>query len=215
MTFKDEFIIKYAPVNKNGLARYTPTQLKNLLRAAQNCDAQAINALCRAFEPLIVKEARRAYITAILGEDAVNIAWQIFLEFIHGYKGNNYRLLPGLIQKRVHFMLLQKIVRSTSVTASVSLDDENETALTAYVDGNDEHIAKLENKQLLQQALAQLTPKQRQTLTATFIHGYTLLEYSVMQGISFKTAYLHQQRALKKLRESYGASFAPGIAKQL
>ena len=215
MTFKDEFIIKYAPVNTNGLARYTPTQLKNLLNAAQNCDAQAINALCQAFEPLIVNEARRAYIAAVLGEDTVNIAWQIFLEFIHGYKGNNYRLLPGLIQKRVHYMLLQKIIRNTSVAASVSLDDENETALAAYSVGNDDSIAKLESKQLLQQALAQLTPKQRQTLTATFIQGYTLQEYSVMQGVSFKTAYLHQQRALKKLRENYGASCAPGMAKQL
>lgn len=183
--------------------RYTPTQLKNLLCAAKNYDAQAIESLCRVFEPLIVKEAHRAYITAVLGEDAINIAWQIFLEFIHGYKGNNYRLLPGLIQKRLHYMLLQKIVRNTSVTASVSLDDESETLAAAYPCASD-HIGKLETRQLLAQALAQLTSKQRQVITATFIHGYTLQEYSAMQGVSFKTAYLHQQRALKKLRESLG-----------
>lgn len=204
LAFKEWIYIKHAPVNKNGLTRYTPTQLKNLLCAAQNYDAQAINALCQVFEPLIVQEARRRYITAILGEDAVNIAWQIFLEFIHGYKGNNYRLLPGLIQKRLHYMLLQKIFRNTSVTASVSLDDESNTLAAAYPCGSSDHIAKLEIKQLLAQALAQLTPKQRNVITATFIHGYTLQEYSAMQGVSFKTAYLHQQRALKKLRENLG-----------
>ncbi len=153
-----------------------------------------------AFEPLIVKEARRDYVTASLGEDAVNASWEIFLDFIHGYKGNNYRLLPGLIQKRVHYMLLQKIFRNISVSSSLSLDADDGDTPKIYEGRACDNIGNFERRHLLKQALAQLTPRQQQLITAVFLRGYTLREYCALRGISFKTAYLHQQRALKKLK---------------
>ena len=77
--------------------------------AAQRFEQPAIDKLCADFTPLINKEAHRQSVFNALGEDAVNIAWEIFLEFIHSYKGNNYRLLPGLIQKHLHYRLLDRL----------------------------------------------------------------------------------------------------------
>ena len=182
---------------------FTPTELKNLVQQVQAHDQQAIDRLCETFTPLIYKEARRSYIAAALGDDAVNIAWEIFLEFIHAYKGNNYRLLPGLIQKRIYYMLLQKIFRNSSAPGSLSLNAESDDLQESQPNSAFDHIASFEDKHLLEQALAQLTPKQRQVIKATFLHGYTLQEYSASHGVSFKTAYLHQQRALKKLKDNY------------
>ena len=182
---------------------FTPTELKNLVQQVQAHDQQAIDRLCETFTPLIYKEARRSYIAAALGDDAVNIAWEIFLEFIHAYKGNKYRLLPGLIQKRIYYMLLQKIFRNSSVPSSLLLNAESDESQKAQFDKTYDPIGSFEDKHFLEQALAQLTPKQRQVIKATFIQGYTLQEYSASQSVSFKTAYLHQQRALKKLRDNY------------
>ena len=190
-------------IKKTEYRAFTPTELKNLVQLAQEYDQQAIDRLCAAFAPLIYKEANRSYIAAALGDDAVNIAWEIFLEFIHSYKGNNYRLMPGLVQNRIYYMLLQKIFRTKSVTSNLSLDAAAADFQDALSSNAYNHIDGFEDKHLLEQALAQLTPKQRQVIAATFLQGYTLQEYSSIQGISFKTAYLHQQRALKKLKDNF------------
>ena len=101
---------------------FTPTELKSLVQRAQSFDQQAIDRLCAAFTPLIYKEASRSYIAAALGGDAVNIAWEIFLEFLHSYKGNKYRLLPGLIQKHLYYELMHKVYRNKPEQAIISLD---------------------------------------------------------------------------------------------
>ncbi len=62
--------------------RYTPKELKELILAAQAADEKAIESLCETFKPLILKESHYPSIFDILGEDAVNTAWVIFLQFI-------------------------------------------------------------------------------------------------------------------------------------
>lgn len=199
LAFKEWIYIKHALVNKNGLTRYTPTQLKNLLCAAQNYDAQAINALCQVFEPLIVKEAHRRYITAILGEDAVNIAWQIFLEFIHGYKGNNYRLLPGLLQKRLHYGLLHAVFPEKETIQAESLDDTDESGvqLPSVDTLLDLRLERLD----LTQALRQLTPTQQAVVTDIFFLGLTLRECSAKRDLTPQTCHVYKNRALRKLHK--------------
>ena len=71
--------------------RFTPSQLADLIAAAQHADKQAILSLCIAFTPLILREAHYPRVIDTLKEDAVNIAWEIFLKFIYKYNGNDYR----------------------------------------------------------------------------------------------------------------------------
>ena len=75
--------------------------------AAQRFEQPAIDKLCADFTPLINKEAHRQSVFNALGEDAVNIAWEIFLEFIHSYKGNNYRL-PKTLAERAKELTLEE-----------------------------------------------------------------------------------------------------------
>ena len=198
LAFTEWIYIKYAPVNKNGLMRYTPTQLKNLLCAAQNYDAQAINSLCQVFEPLVVKEARRSHITAMLGEDAVNIAWQILLEFIHGYKGANYRLLPGLLQKHLHYALLHAAYPEKPTVQAEALDAaENGAELPA----TSSSLEQLLERQDLMQAVKRLTPTQQAIVTDVFFLGLTLSECSRKRGLTPQTCHIYKSRALRKLRK--------------
>lgn len=70
------------PNKINNAERYTPKELKELILAAQAADEKAIESLCETFKPLILKESHYPSIFDILGEDTVNTAWVIFLQFI-------------------------------------------------------------------------------------------------------------------------------------
>ena len=71
---------------KKNRKRSNPAKLwKRLVLAAQAGNKLAIKILCKAFEPLIKKEAHRPAIIQVLGEDAKNTAWMLFLDFIMNY----------------------------------------------------------------------------------------------------------------------------------
>lgn len=170
---------------------YTPVQLKNLLTLAQQYDNKAIAALCKAFKPLIIKEAHTEYVYAFLGDDCENIAWEIFLNFLYQYQGNKYHLLPGLIRKHIHFGLLHAIEKERLINQK-----EEELDLSLGV----KDICQAMDIIALKAALNQLTCKQKEVIQAVFFAGYSLDEYRKLKKISFKTAYLHQQKALDKLK---------------
>lgn len=195
---KDLYNIKIAPKER---FTHTPTQLKNLIEAAQRGKRTAIERLCHDFAPLIYKEARRTSVQSALGEDAVNTAWVIFLEFIQKYKGSNYRLLPGLVQKHVHYGLSDKIRRKKSVTSSLSLDTSAETTVMEIADKNNA-ITQYEEAEALSSALSKLTLKQRDVISAVLQDGVSITAYSRLNRISYKSAYLHLQRGLTNLKRT-------------
>lgn len=178
--------------------RLSPEELEAAIAAAKEQDADAIQRLCAAFTPLILKEAHYPSVWQALGEDAVNTAWVIFLEFIKKYNGCDYRHLPGLIQCHLRYELLHKISRQSSVHKYDSLDEE---ACQQVADKHD-FILELENSSLLTLALHTLTPRQKQVIEAVHLQGLSLQEYCKSQKMSYKTAYLHHKRALAKLKNA-------------
>ena len=176
-------------------------ELKELIQAAQKGDKTAIETLCKNFEPLIMKEAHRSYIIQSLGEDAVNTAWEIFLDYIQRYDKPSYLKLPGLLKTTLRYELFHKAFRGISVSDCTCLDANENSGSSLAV--SDEHlfVEKIENKSIVAYFMEHLTEKQRRVIEAIFIHNLTLDEYRLQEGISFKVAYMHQQAALKKLHK--------------
>ena len=177
-------------------------ELKELIQAAQRDDAVAIEALCIAFRPLILKEANRSYIIQTLGEDAVNTAWEIFLDYIRGYDKKSYLRLPGLLKAHIYYALLHKCQRKKSVGNTATLDqaDEKGKPILEASDSNklmDDYHLKIH----LNDALNKITLKQKDIIEATFLYGYTLDEYAKQNHISLTAAYTLQKRALLALKE--------------
>ena len=80
----NNFQNEQSSTTSNALPRFTklpPEELQSLIAKAQAYEQEAIDKLCTLFQPLINKEARRLNVQEILGEDAVNTAWVIFLNF--------------------------------------------------------------------------------------------------------------------------------------
>ena len=180
---------------------FTLSQFKQLIADAQTGNEAAIKALCKAFTPLIYKEAYRTSIRSRLGDDAVNTAWLIFLEFIRKYNGRDYGHLPGLIQCHLRYELLHKISRCSSIQKYDSIDLITSDGEGLQIADTENVIEHFENRQLLLTALNCLTARQKNVILAVHFQGYSLQEYSRQQAISYKTAYLHYQRGLAKLKK--------------
>ena len=175
-------------------------ELKQLVKEAQKHRQSAIDELCRTYQPLIMKEAYRSYIVKKLGEDAVNIAWEIFLDFIHGYKGRNFRSLPGLIQTHLHYSLLHKAYPETKISVDEELVEDTKDMVETSVNTTNNIADTVCEQAFIDVLLATLTEKQKDIILATIIKDRTLDEYRLKNNISFKVAYERQKAALAKLK---------------
>ena len=175
-------------------------ELKQLVKGAQKHRQSAIDELCRIYQPLVMKEAYRSYIFKKLEEDAVNIAWEIFLDFIHGYKGRNFRSLPGLIQTHLHYSLLHQAYPETKISVDEELVDDTKDMVEASVNTTNNVADTVCEQAFIDVLLASLTEKQKDIILATIIKDRTLDEYRLKNKISFKVAYERQKAALAKLK---------------
>ena len=184
---------------KNNRKHSNPAKLwKRLVLAAQAGNKLAIKILCKAFKPLIMKEAYRICVLQILGEDAENTAWEIFLEFIQKYKGKNYRQLPGLIQLTLHYVLLHKAYPETKISVDEELVEDISMLNTVAQNTVSDAVC---GKEYIDQLLAVLTEKQKDIILDTIIKDKSLEEYRLQHNISFKVAYARQKAALLKLKQ--------------
>lgn len=126
--------------------RLSPNHLAELIRGAQ-CDVQHnIDELCRAFRPLIYKESKRETVYNALGEDAVSIAWEIFLKFIRRYNGCDYVNLPGLIRCHLRYELLHAVQKQGALWDNEDLstmEEGTEASGVADVDRLNHTLLKL------------------------------------------------------------------------
>lgn len=177
----------------------TAEELQELISQAQQDSAAATDKLCAAFRPLIYRECSRESIYRILGEDAVSIAWEIFLRFIRRYNGSDFINLPGLIRCHVHYELLHEITRLGRRQENEMADDGSLTEQLAQA--NDE-LQRLTLKLELQQALATLTPLQQAIISASCLHRQPTRLLSRRYGCTCANILKHRRSGLKRLRSA-------------
>ncbi len=148
---------------------------------------------------MIYKEARQSSVYNALGEDAVNTAWEIFLSFIYKYDGNNYRLLPGLIQKHVHYGLLHALHQEGCLLDCEALDGSEDFADT-LADKHDA-IAECEDKLAVKNAVKKLGTKQQLVISEVFLKDHSLKECSKKYGITKQSCHTYKARALRQLKK--------------
>lgn len=175
----------------------TPQLLKKLICGAKSNIQNDIDALCMYFKPLIYKESRRETVYRVLGEDAVNIAWEIFLRFIYRYNGADFVHLPGLIRCHIHYELLKIMKKQGTVWDNeVSAD----AAAEQLIDIND----ALERRMLtiaLRQSLKALPALQRDILYRLYFKNMTLKSVSHLHSFCISNTVKHRCRGLKKLHK--------------
>lgn len=173
---------------------------QKLITAAQNGDKAAMEKFCTAFEPLFRKEMRRDIFYNGLGfEEGLSLARLKFIELVLTYNGADYGHFAGYVRCRIHFALydaVKKVWTEENKKSPLPQTDEG-TEFTANV------IERRELSILLNLALAKLTHKQRQTITALYFEGLNGKETARMLNCAPCTVTKHHKLALKNLKAKF------------
>ena len=173
---------------------------QKLITAAQNGDKQALEQLCLAFEPLFRSEMRRdMFYTALGFDEGLSLARLKFIELVLTYNGADYEHFAGYVRCRIHFALydeVKKVWADENKKAPLP-DSEAEGAMFS-----DDVIEREELSILLNLALNKLTDKQRQTIEALYINGYSSREAAELLNCSPAMVTKHHKQDLKNLRSN-------------
>lgn len=175
--------------------RYTPEELKELVLAAQAFDDKAIEALCEAFKPLVLRESHWPSIIDRLGEDAVSIAWVIFLELIKRYDDDDFKHLPGLIRSYLHFELVHAATDRNTYNDELAFEDILNAIGYSPMD-------KPTFKMAYKQAYATLSEKEKIVLGYCYNCMFTQEETALMMGCDARTVRRYKTIALNKLKKA-------------
>ena len=173
---------------------------KRLIASAQSGDKTALTKLCAMFEPLFIKEMRRGIFYDALGfEEGLSLARLKFIELVLTYNGADYEHFAGYVRCRIHFALYDEVKKVWA--------DENKKAPLpdSEAEGaefSDDVIEREELSILLNLALNKLTAKQRQTIEALYIKGYSGRETAELLNCSPAMVTKHHKQALKNLRSN-------------
>lgn len=185
---------------QNANAQSQAEETKALITAAQNGDKQALEQLCISFEPLFRSEMRRdMFYNAIGFEEGLSLARLKFIELVLTYNGADYEHFAGYVRCRIHFALYDEVKKVWA--------DENKKAPLpdSEAEGaefSDDVIEREELSILLNLALNKLTAKQRQTIEALYINGYSGRETAELLNCSPAMVTKHHKQALKNLRSN-------------
>lgn len=195
---KKESIIKQIGMTTD--QELTPQLLEKLVRGAQNNIRHDIDTLCEYFTPLVYKESRREAVYRVLGEDAVNIAWEIFLRFIFRYNGADFIHLPGLIRYRLHYDLLTQMQKQGEISENETHDTEKLNSLQEETD----NIERLTLSLALRQACSSLTPLQQSILQQLYVNELPVKQVSKLYRCSKANTTQLRSRCLKLLKQQLG-----------
>lgn len=172
-------------------------KLKALIKAAQQFDQQAIDELCKIFKPLVYKEARRTSIYKVLGEDAVNMAWVIFLQTVHKYDRDSYLMFPGYAKIKVHYGLLDSLNQTGCLLDCDAIDASEDFADTVVA--KQDFIADRMCSLAFKQAYKTLTQAERKVLEGVDFANVSITDYSKANHCSIQNASKLRLSAIRRL----------------
>ena len=79
----------------------TAVDISELIPAAKSGDSIAITLLRERFKPLVYKLCHRQTLFNVLGEDAENTIWVLFLEALSNFDSTRYDSFPGFARKHL------------------------------------------------------------------------------------------------------------------
>ncbi len=169
-----------------------------LLRRAREYDQQALAEIYDSYSPSLYGYALRLLGDANLAEECVAETFSRFLCAIHNGKGPQ-KYLKAYLYRIAHNWISDKYRRCPP--ESVSLEEQLNLS-------NEMHLEEQVDRRILQDqlrnALARLTPDQRQVIMLVFIEGWRKAEVAAALGKPVGAIKSLQFRALNSLRKVLG-----------
>ena len=117
----------------------------------------------------------------------------------HTYNGIIFRLLPGLIQKHLHYRLLDRLHQKGCLLDCDALDAD-ETFADTIADKHD-YIAEADTRLSINAAVSKLSDKQQTVIRELYLHDKDIKTFTGSTGLNVQTCYTHKMRALSILKK--------------
>lgn len=177
----------------------TAVDLRELVPAAKNGDAVAIERLCESFSPLVYSLCHRQTLYDILGEDAENTVWVLFLDGVANFDGKRCEGFPGFISRhldsRIKNIIKHNYYRYKWEQLS-ALDGDDDALRVASKDG----LSPMLDNLAVEQELALLPKDRAYILEQLYDNNKSPEELSSILKISPRTVRYHRQAGLRCLR---------------
>ena len=173
----------------------TPAQQQELIYKLQQNDQEALAKVCQYFTPLVESYARSYTVHRILGEDALGIAWIIFLEAAKKYHKKDCSRLAGYFKRVLCSRLLNVLIKECK--RRVSLEDDATKLADTQVSPFDEVVI---NNLDLALALRMLKPNEQRLIYLYYFEDMTIAAIAKELHKSATALRWSKKRILKKLR---------------
>lgn len=130
---------------------------------------------------------------AAFGEDAENMAWLLFYEFLASYQGVNYIRLPGLVRRFMIFRLMNHITHSSLRFNREQLDQFDCDSSLCQIIGSDE-LADCLDRTMLADLFKDLPVRQQEVLRYIYLENQT--QEQIAETMHCSTRYVRKCKAL-------------------
>ena len=197
------FVNTQGSKNFNALSSFKKHSVDDLGTIVQNYqqgDSLAAEQLRQKFYPLISKLSHRHSMYSIFGEDAENMAWLLFYEFVYDYKGNDFKRLPGLIRRFLIFRLLRLMEQQ-----GTRWDTEEHLESETFVDvaTECEQIQNFLNDTALQEEILRLPEREMQAVKEFYFKNHTYTESARNMNCTPRNVRYYKGLALSRLRNHF------------
>ncbi len=187
--------------NLNALSsfkKHSVDDLGILVQNYQQGDSLAAEQLRQKFYPLISKLSHRHSMYSVFGEDAENMAWLLFFEFVFDYKGDDFKRLPGLIRRFLIFRLLRLMEQQgTRWDTEEPLESKDSVEEIAEC----ELLQKMTDDIVLQEALSHLSRKELCVIEEYYFKDKTYEEVARNLSCTPRSVRYHKENALNRLKK--------------
>lgn len=173
-------------------------ELKELVRLAQEFNQAAIDELYYRFRGMIINEIKPSYIQLIFGEDAENMAWEIFYSVIQELDINKPKGITGIIKLRVHDRITNEIQKIIIPEQIDSLEQSEADGI--FLPDNKNNYQEISDKLFIEQTISILSKNGQKLMKMLYLEGYSLQECSEKLGRSYKRTSFLKNKCLNRMK---------------
>lgn len=173
-----------------------PTELKNLIRQAQAYNQAAIDELYNRFRGMVINAVNRSEVRQKLGEDAENVAWEVFYATVHSMDVERVQSVEGFLKASLYNGISQRLKKRSVVTVPFDPQDEKEQNLLV-----DEDVYEtLLYSYAFASYLRDLPEQELKLMKLLYVDGLNLVEASKVLGKGYKATAKLKYKCLKELK---------------
>ena len=176
-----------------------------MVERAKAGDGEMLEEIIRKLQPLLISSIRRYYNKPKEYEDLMQDGNLKIIESINSFDGEKGVHFLGYIKLNIKYLYLDKHKEKIHQSLNQQLDDGETEMIDLLVEEEVdflESIIRDENRIIIKEALALLTPRQREVIQLYYVKNMNMLEIAEELGISYRTVVNTKTKALEKMTKA-------------